>query len=177
MNQPRKNILVQYVWECLGSVFLVYIHPYSIQFGFWEKIIVEKVCLTQTDDSDLISIRLASLFSLVCANEYLDVCDFSCTGLHVTLDSLLLDNDLKNLVKDMVINSGRLYPVEKNNGTGFAAASEKQAEKVQEGIATIQINGSSSNRSSIPVWFNSFSLSLFSLKESYESTRIINLRS
>ncbi|XP_042408165.1 4-alpha-glucanotransferase DPE2-like [Zingiber officinale] len=72
--------------------------------------------------------------------------------LHITLDSLLLDNDLKNLVKDMVINSGRSYPVEKNNGIGVAAASEKkQAEKVQEGIATIQINGSSSNRSSIPV--------------------------
>lgn len=82
-------------------------------------------------------------------DKYLDVYYFTSTGLHVTLDSLLRDNDLKNLLKDMVINSGRSYPVEKNNGIGIAAASEKQAEKVQEGIATIQINGSSSNKSSI----------------------------
>lgn len=60
------------------------------------------------------------------------------TGVHVTLDSLMLDKDLKTIIKDMVLSSERSYPV---NETNASSSEKKLMEKVQEKISAVQING------------------------------------
>lgn len=60
------------------------------------------------------------------------------TGVHVTLDSLMLDEDLKTIIKDMVLSSGRSDPV---NETNASSSEKKLMEKVQEKISAVQING------------------------------------
>lgn len=60
------------------------------------------------------------------------------TGVHVTLDSLMLDKDLKTIIKDMVLSSERSYPV---NETNASSSEKKLMEKVQEKISSVQING------------------------------------
>ncbi|CAL9106060.1 unnamed protein product [Musa acuminata var. zebrina] len=57
---------------------------------------------------------------------------------HVTLDSLMLDEDLKTIIKDMVLSSGRSDPV---NETNASSSEKKLMEKVQEKISAVQING------------------------------------
>ncbi|WOK96012.1 4-alpha-glucanotransferase DPE2 isoform X1 [Canna indica] len=62
--------------------------------------------------------------------------------LHVTLESLMLDKDLKSIVKDMVLNSGRSVPA-KENQVHVALSDKKLMEKVQEELSTVHINGNS----------------------------------
>ncbi|RWW24391.1 hypothetical protein GW17_00011320 [Ensete ventricosum] len=57
---------------------------------------------------------------------------------HVTLDSLMLDKDLKTIIKDMVLSSGRSDFV---NETNVSSSEKKLMEKVQEKISAVQING------------------------------------
>ncbi|KAH0468674.1 hypothetical protein IEQ34_001906 [Dendrobium chrysotoxum] len=55
---------------------------------------------------------------------------------HVTLESLLRDEDLKISIKDLVISSGRSYPTSEAE-----IKNKKQVENIQSKISSIQFNG------------------------------------
>lgn len=75
------------------------------------------------------------------------------SGVHVTLESLLLDNDLKIIVKDMVMDSGRSFPGKngayRQENEKHVACSEKLVEKVQKEFSTVQLNGNSNKGTEI----------------------------
>lgn len=54
---------------------------------------------------------------------------------HVTMESLLRDEDLKINIKDLIISSGRSYPASE------AEIKKKQVDNIQNKISSIQLNG------------------------------------
>lgn len=74
-------------------------------------------------------------------------------GVHVTLESLVKDKELKTAIKDLVRSSGRSYPpseeVEVQAASGKASVAPKQQFSAeQEKVPpTTQLNGISKNKS------------------------------
>lgn len=59
------------------------------------------------------------------------------SGIHVTLESLLKDKELKTIIKDLVHGSGRSYP-QVNQTTTAITFVKQQSAKVQEKNPTVQ---------------------------------------
>lgn len=69
-------------------------------------------------------------------------------GVHVTLESLLGDKDLKAIIKDLVRSSGRSFPVTvgsdmQGNQNNIAILVKKQIQNEQEKISMVHLNDNS----------------------------------